>query len=423
MMPPGGTAAVYAISALAILGVVARPWRLSESLWALAGAGALLLAGLLPWRDAAAAVAKGADVYMFLIGMMLLSTVAQREGVFDHLAAVCVRRAAGSRTRLFLLVYGVGVVVTVFMSNDATAVVLTPAVLAVCRKARARPLPYLMACALIANAASFVLPISNPANLVIFGSRMPALFDWVSRFALPSLLAIVATYAVLRALYRRELTGVVESDAEVHALSASGRLAAGGIALTAVALLLASAYALDLGLPTLLAACATTLAIAAAKREAPWPVLQHVSWSVLLLVAGLFVIVEAIERAGALKLLGDWMQRAAGGSEIAASAVIASTVALVCNLMNNLPAGLMAGSLVAGTAVSPLIQSAVAIGIDLGPNLSITGSLATILWLLAIRQGGEHVSAWAFLRVGVLAMPIALGAALGGLWLQRWVVG
>ncbi len=79
----------------------------------------------------------------------------------------------GSPQRLFLLIYIVGTLVTVLLSNDATAIVLTPAVYAATRAAGAKPLPYLFVCAFIANAASFVLPISNPANLVVFGDRMP----------------------------------------------------------------------------------------------------------------------------------------------------------------------------------------------------------------------------------------------------------
>src|SRR6202042_1780913 len=107
--------------------------------------------------------------------------------------------------RLFALVYAAGTVVTIFMSNDATAVVLTPAILAAVRRARAEPLPYLFACALIANAASFVLPISNPANLVVFHTGMPPLGRWLLWFGLPSLLSIVVTFFVMRILFRDEL--------------------------------------------------------------------------------------------------------------------------------------------------------------------------------------------------------------------------
>src|SRR5580698_1405107 len=193
------TAATWGIAALTTAGVVIRPWNLSEAIWAIAGAVALVVFGLLPWRDALAGTARGLDVYLFLIGMMLLSELARQEGLFDWLAAKAARLAKGSASRLFTLIFGVGVVVTVFLSNDATAVVLTPAVAAVTRAAKIeQPLPYLYICAFVANAASFVLPISNPANLVVYGDALPPLLKWLPAFALPSLLSIALTYGMLR---------------------------------------------------------------------------------------------------------------------------------------------------------------------------------------------------------------------------------
>ena len=137
--------------------------------------------------------------------MMLIAEVARQEGVFDWLAALAVAHARGSPQRLFALVYAVGTVVTVLLSNDATAVVLTPAVYAATRAAGATPLPYLFVCAFIANAASFVLPISNPANLVVFAGRMPHLAAWLGQFGLPSVIAIAVTYLALRLMQRRAL--------------------------------------------------------------------------------------------------------------------------------------------------------------------------------------------------------------------------
>src|SRR5205823_7601883 len=135
----------------------------------------------------------------------LIAELARREGLFDWLAALAVEHARGSPQRLFLLVYLVGTSVTALLSNDATAIVLTPAVYAATRAAGARPLPYLLACAFVANAASFVLPISNPANLVVFGERMPQLADWLRQFAVPSLASIVLTYLALRLTQRRAI--------------------------------------------------------------------------------------------------------------------------------------------------------------------------------------------------------------------------
>jgi arsenical pump membrane protein len=415
---PAAHLATWAVAASAVAGVILRPWRMHEAVWAVAGAAVLVLAGLLPWRDAGIAVGEGLDVYLFLAGMMLLSELARREGLFDFLAAHAVDLAAGSPRRLFLLTYAIGTLVTVFMSNDATAVVLTPAVYAAARKAKADALPYLFACAFIANAASFVLPISNPANLVIFGAHMPPLLQWLGQFTLPSLLAVAATFVVHRRLERGHLCRPIDSRIDIPSLSRSGALTGYGIALVAVALLLASFHGLALGLPTLLATSTVATVVLLTKREAPWVTLRHVSWGVLLLVAGLFVLVQGLQQTGAVAALSRLLQSAADASTAATAWGAGVGFALACNLVNNLPMGLVAGTAVNATQVDPVVRGAITIAIDLGPNLSVTGSLATILWLTAIRREGEDVTAWQFLRRGALVMPVALLAALAGLWLR-----
>jgi arsenical pump membrane protein len=407
-------ALVWTVAGLAALGVAVRPFGWPEAIWALAGALALTLSGLVPWPDAVRAVARGRDVYLFLAGMMLIAEMARQEGLFAHVAARAVVLARGSSRRLFALVFGVAAAVTIVLSNDATAVVLTPAVLAVTRAARlANPLPWLYACALIANAASFVLPISNPANLVVFGERMPPLAEWLARFALPSLLAIVATYAALRWQQRAALEQPIERSIEVPALSSAARLVAWATGLAVVALLAASALGADLGLVTCAAALAALAALAVQRRRVPWPVFGHVAWSVLPLVAGLFVLVAAIERTGVLASLAALLARQSALWSAASTALAAGVVvALMTNAVNNLPAGLFAGAVVAAAPLPRPLADAVLIGVDLGPNLSITGSLATILWLVALRREGLEVSFADFLRVGIVVMPPALLLAL-----------
>ena len=402
---------------LAVAGVILRPWRLPEAIWAVGGAGTLVLSGLLPWPDALKAVGQGSDVYLFLIGMMLLAELARQEGLFDWLAALATRQARGSARRLFVLVYLVGILVTAFLSNDATAVVLTPAVYAAARAAKAEPLPYLLVCAFIANAASFVLPISNPANLVIFGSHMPPLGRWLAQFALPSIIAIVATYAALRWTQRRALRQAIATDVALPRLPPGGGLAAGGIVMTALVLLAASALDWPLGLPTFLAGTLTVAAVLLHRRAAPWGLLRGVSWSVLPLVAGLFVLVTGIGRTGVLGMLTDALQGLAERSVTDGAWAAGLLSALACNLMNNLPVGLIAGSFAGNASLPAPVTGALLIGIDLGPNLSVTGSLATILWLVALRREGAHVGTWQFLSLGLVVMPPALILALAGLLL------
>ncbi|MGI8746152.1 MAG: arsenic transporter [Bryobacteraceae bacterium] len=409
--------AVWLIAAIAILLILIRPKAIPEAVWAGSAALLLVLFRLLSPSDALSAVGRGADVYLFLTGMMILAELARREGFFDWVAAIAVGAAHGSRTRLFALVYLVGIVVTTFLSNDATAVVLTPAVFASVKKARATPLPYLLICAFIANAASFVLPISNPANLVVYASKMPPLSTWLRLFALPSLLSIAATYLVLRWLSRADLEGKMETDVRRPELSTAGHRAAYGIAGTAFALILASAFSIDLGLPTFLAALAATAVVSFEDRHAPLGIVKDISWSVLPLVAGLFVLVEGVNRAGALTLSGNALRQAAQAGPLAGALASAFGVALLSNCANNLPVGLIAGGAIHTTKVPELLRNALLIGVDLGPNLSVTGSLATILWLVALRREGEDVSFWKFLKYGVLVMPPALALAIFALML------
>ena len=127
-MPPSfAHEIIWLVAALAIFAIITRPWGLPEVVWAVAGAAVLVLGSLVSWTQARAAVFEGTDVYLFLAGMMLLAELARTEGLFDWVAALAVRWARGAPSRLFGLVYLVGIVVTALLSNDATAVVLTPA--------------------------------------------------------------------------------------------------------------------------------------------------------------------------------------------------------------------------------------------------------------------------------------------------------
>jgi arsenical pump membrane protein len=403
---------VWIICALATAGVIVRPFRWPEAVWAVTGAVVLVGAGLLPLAQAMTAVGKGLDVYLFLIGMMLLSEVAREEGLFERVAAFAVNHAKGSPRRLFLFVYGAGAITTALLSNDATAVVLTPAVYAAARAARTEPLPHLFVCALIANAASFVLPISNPANIVLYGDRTPPLGPWLAAFALPSLASIVATFVALRLVEGSGLRGACADAVASPPMTAGAWTAVAGVGLTAVVLLTVSALGIRLGAPTCAMGVLTAAMVWMRGRARPLATLRGVSWQVILLVAGLFVLVQGLEASGAISALARLLENAVGASVMAAAWAAGTTIAVASNLMNNLPAGLVASSVLAGAKPPQAVTDALLIGVDLGPNISVTGSLATILWLTAIRREGETVSFLRFLKVGLVVTPPALALAL-----------
>jgi arsenical pump membrane protein len=401
--PMMSAVATLAIILAALVGMLVRPFGLREAAYAMAGAVALVLFGLMPLKAALRAAGQGWDVALFLTGMMMLAQLAAQEGVFDWAACLMARAARGSPLRLFTYVYALAVLITVFLSNDATAVVFTPAVAAVARQARvAKKQPYLLICAFVANAASFLLPISNPANLVVYGAAMPALPQWLRIFLLPSVVAILATFLLLWATQAKALRGMLAVPARMR-LEEKGRLTLAGLIIMALLLLLASGLGWHLGPPTFCAGAGTLALVLLRARQSPWPILRGVSWGVLFLVAGLFIMLGALEHIGLTKRLTP-LSMQFGPLQLGVA------LALLCNLVNNLPAGLLAGHVLAGS--TPALKAAALIAVDLGPNLSMTGSLATLLWLHALHREAEPVTNWCFLRLGAVMMPAALILAL-----------
>lgn len=405
--------ATWIIAALAAAGVILRPFKLSEGVWAVAGAGLLVALRLISPEAALTGARKGVDVYLFLTGMMLLAEVARAQGLFDWLAAVAAKRAKGSATRLFLLIYLVGVIVTIFLSNDATAVVLTPAVAAAVKAAKTRqPLPFLLICAFTANAASFVLPISNPANLIIYGKNLPPLLQWLPLYLPASVVSIVVTYFALRWTQSGALREPLADEATPPKLTAAGKTAALGIAATAIVLLASSAMDIQLGLPTAVAGAVTAAAVLIRERKGPLSLFREMPWGVIPLVAGLFILVEALDKTGLIPAISAPLRAHAQYSASATAWGAGVIIAFLTNLLNNLPTGLIAASAIHAANVPDQVTSAALIGVNLGPNLSVTGSLATILWLSALRREGLTVSVGAFLKIGFVVMPPALLLAI-----------
>lgn len=357
------------------------------------------------------ALRRGIDVYLFLIGMMALAEFAQRDGLFAWVAVHAIRSAGTSRLRLFAIVYAVGVATTALLSNDATIVVLTPAVLQALAHYDAPALPYVVACAMVANAASFVLPISNPANLLVFAGRMPGLGRWFETFALPALIAIAVTFGMLAWYFRRDLRGRADHGevADVPPPSRAGVALLAGSALT---LIVVSAREGPLGAATFTCAAAAWIFAFARRRADAVAIVRDMDWRIVPLTAALFVIIAAIDAAGALAVARAALAWCGRLPLPAASLAAGALASVLSNAVNNLPIALAAGQTLPTLATVHPIANAVLVGVNLGPNQSVNGSLATILWLGILRRYGIVLSARAFAVIGLVVAPPALFAAL-----------
>ena len=154
---------------LAIVLVMGRPKPFNEATAAALGAVVMLIAGVVSPFQVWDVLQANANVLLFFLGLMIISIMADQAGFFAWCAFKSVRLAHGRGPALLIVVFGLGAVLTAFFSNDATALILTPIVFTLVTRLKLNALPYVFACAFIANTASMLLPVSNPVNLLAVG--------------------------------------------------------------------------------------------------------------------------------------------------------------------------------------------------------------------------------------------------------------
>ena len=386
------------------------PRRVPAWIWPVGGALLLLAVRAESLPASIGAIAAQWNVLVFIAALMVISAAADESGLFGWIAGVIVARANGSRRKLFTYLFLGGALLTVVMSNDTTAVVFTPIVYRVVAGRGLIALPFLYACTFVADTASFGFPFSNPANILVLPN--PHLIPFIVHLTIPMLAAVALNLYVFKLIFRRELEGDYEF---VLPPPLEARTRNVLIVMVIVALLYLAAVAFDVRLGPV-AALGAVLVIVVARADLR-VVLARTSWTTLVLLCGLFVMLDAVEHQGALLWALRGLHDAAHGGAFREILAAAFGSAIAANLINNLPVAALSGTLVqhAGTLLAyPLIA-----GIDVGPNLSTTGSLATILWLAIVRERGFHVSALEYTRLGLCVVPATLLVTCLWLWLVR----
>jgi len=348
-----------------------------------------LLTGLLPLSSAVDVTTRVAPVLLFLVAVTVLAELSDVAQVFDVAAGRAARLARGRTPLLFLLVLLLGTATTIVLSLDTTAVLLTPVVLALAAQLGLSPLPFAFAAVWLANTASLLLPVSNLTNLLAVDRLGLTPVSYARRTALPALVAVLVTSMVLWLWHRSSLRG--RYDVPIAVRPADRVLF--GIATAACALLVPT---LLLGVPVSLAATAAAVLVVAGclwrKRSAlRW---QLVPWRLVLLVEGLFLVVEAVGPHGL-----DGLLREGIGSSLQTAAV----GAVGSNAVNNLPAYLALERVVPHDQLLPLLA-----GVDFGPLVLPWGSLATLLWAERCRARGVRVGWLRFGAAGLVLVPLLL---------------
>jgi arsenical pump membrane protein len=411
------------IFGLTLGAIMVRPYHISEAFAAAIGAVLMVLGRFLPPNEALRTLAGEWNIFGFFLGLMVISSVADQAGLFEFLAAQTGRLAKGSARRLFLGVFLVGALTTAFLSNDATALILTPAVYTLVTRLRLPVLPFMFACTFIADTASFLFPISNPINILFFNSLGSGLAVFLHYLLLPALFCMIINFSLFSFLFRHDLRRSYDVDSiplEFSFDRAFFRFTVITLSVISIAYVLASAFQLPL---SFVAMGGAIFLLIGSRRFVNWPRLRReISWSLFIFISGMFIVIKAIENLGFVSKFGFGLVNLARNSPAMAILITSMGTALGANLINNVPMALvMISALSSVGADGPVHQSLVyasILGCDLGPNLTTIGSLATMLWLLILRRKGLEISYIEYFKLGVVVVPVmvAVGALL--IWLH-----
>ncbi|MGC4192005.1 MAG: ArsB/NhaD family transporter [Thermomicrobiales bacterium] len=395
-----------AVLATTLILMLIRPGNRSEAWYAAAGAFGMVAIGAVPLDAVPGLAGQTKRVLLFLAGMMLLTRVTERAGVFTALADGCVWLARGRGRRLYVLLFVLGALVTATLSLDVTVIMLTPIVATVAARRKLDPIPFLFACVFVANTASLVLPVSNLTNLLVFARLEPGFAGFVRTMWLPNLVAATVNLGLFLWIFRNRIPQRFATDDLASFTPDPWLLTAGGV----TGATLAAIFALGLAdLPLWWAAIGgggMLATLAAGQRHLKTRHLKHdLSPGIFVFVIAMTVVVEGFRREF---LAGKSIPIPHDPALAAVAGIAGGTIG--SNIVNNIPMTVLALSIIDG--VKPELQQALAygtlVGVNIGPALTTYGSLATMLWLTLVRRREIVISTGDYLRVSLLTVPAAL---------------
>jgi arsenical pump membrane protein len=414
----GETMALLALAAVLAWAVI-RPRGWPEAVVAVPAALILIAAGAIGASSAITEARQLGPVIGFLAAILVLAHLCDDDGLFGACGAWMARTGASRSTatgarRLLVQVFVIASVTTAVLSLDATVVLLTPVVFATASRLDVRARPQVYACTHLANSASLLLPVSNLTNLLAFAATGLAFGRFAALMALPWLAVIGTEYAVFSRFFAADLSIRPRPDPDQRDDDAGLPVfTLAVVALTLAGFAGASAAGVNPAWAALAGAAVLAARALARHRVAPVALVRAADVPFLVFVLGLGIVVKAVVSNGLGAALAPLLP---GGTSLPALLATAALAAVLANVCNNLPAVLVLLPLAAPSGAGAVL--AVLLGVNIGPNLSYTGSLATLLWRRILRRHGSAPDLGEFTRLGLLTVPAGLLLAVLALWVS-----
>ncbi|TKT04266.1 arsenic transporter [Streptomyces lasalocidi] len=409
-----------ALLAASLVWAVLRPQGRPEALVAVPAAAVVLVAGAISPQHALAEAERLGPVIGFLAAVLVLAHFCAVDGLFTACGAWMARRAAGRPRRLLTAVFVLASVITAVLSLDATVVLLTPVVLATAARMGVRAKPHLYACAHLSNTASLLLPVSNLTNLLAFTASGLSFTRFAALMTAPWVVAVGAEYLVFRRFFAADLPAA-EPEPDTGPAPQVPLFALITVACTLAGFVVASAAGVEPAWAAFAGALVLAVRAVVRRQAGPVEVVRSAAPGFLAFVLALGIVVRAVVDNGLADALRHVLPE---GSGLLTLFAVAALAALLANLINNLPAVLVLVPLTA--PAGPGVVLAVLLGVNIGPNLTYAGSLATLLWRRVVHAQADvsdHAQVGEFTRLGLLTVPASLGAAVLALWGSLQLLG
>jgi arsenical pump membrane protein len=403
--------ALVALAAI-LLAAVTRPRWAPD--WAVAIAASVLVVavGALSLSGARSTLKELGPTVGFLVALLLLADGCRRAGLFEALGTWMASGARQRPRRLLAMVFMVAAATTAILSLDATVVLLTPIVFATAARLPTNPRPHVYACSHLANTASLLLPVSNLTNLLAFHASGLSFTRFGGLMLLPWLVALLIEWLVLSRTFANDLAGPVTRRPRPDRPELPA-FALGVLAATLAGFAISSAV----GIAPVWVAAAGALILQLRARPAPKELFLAAEPTLVVFVFGLGIVVAAAGLHGLSSAVRTLLPH---GTGLPALLAVAGVSAVAANLVNNLPATLIILPVVATSGPGAVL--AMLVGVNVGPNLTYVGSLATLLWRRIVHAHEHETDIAEFTRLGVRTVPAVLVASTAGLWLALQVL-
>ncbi|BAD85069.1 arsenical pump membrane protein [Thermococcus kodakarensis KOD1] len=400
--------------------------RIHRTVAAMVGASLVLLIKIVPWEKVPEYL--DLDTILLLAGMMVVVNVARESGLFEYIAIKTAKLSKGSPMKVLLLFSVVTAVVSAFLDNVTTVLLLTPMLLYITKKMGVNPIPFLLSEVFASNIGGTATLIGDPPNIMIGSAANLSFNEFILNMGPIALVDLFATIGIIYLAYRAEMNSHKENEEAIKMtiMSLDERDAIRDPSLfrksitVLIGVVIGFFFHDKLGVEPAVIALTGASILLLWSRASPEHALEKVEWATLFFFGGLFIIVGSLVETGLITQVANWMVSHIH-SEGEAVLIISWFSAFSSAIVDNIPftATMIPLIKAMGNHMNPYpLWWALSLGACLGGNGTAIGASANVVVIGIAHREGVRITFNDFLKVGMTIMvtTVAIGTAI--IWLR-----